>query len=41
VDYVGAICQTQGECPPSCLVGSTCCRPPFCAGKCIGSPCCN
>ena len=28
------------DCPPGCKNGSTCCEPPLCAGKCVGSPCC-
>jgi hypothetical protein len=27
-------------CPSSCQVGLVCCKPPFCAGDCVGSPCC-
>jgi hypothetical protein len=27
-------------CPSSCQVGLVCCKPPFCSGDCIGSPCC-
>jgi hypothetical protein len=44
IDYVGAICQAQSaECPPGCTnpYGSSCCRPPFCGGDCVGSPCCD
>lgn len=29
-------------CPNGCcsLSGAICCKPPFCSGNCIGSPCC-
>lgn len=43
VDGVGARCQAQSaECPAGCesSSGSSCCRPPFCAGECSISPCC-
>lgn len=31
------------SCPKGCTnpYGSSCCQPPFCAGDCVGSPCCN
>lgn len=44
VEDVGARCQAQSaECPAGCTnpYGSICCRPPYCAGDCVGSPCCN
>jgi len=44
IDGVGARCQAQSdECPAGCEnpYGSSCCRPPFCAGDCVGSPCCS
>jgi len=42
IDYVGAICQEQGACPSGCEGNAgICCRPPFCAGNCVGSPCCS
>ena len=44
VEGVGARCQVQSaECPAGCgnPFGTSCCRPPFCAGDCVGSPCCT
>ena len=44
VDGVGARCQVQSsECPAGCTnpYGVSCCRPPFCDGDCVGSPCCH
>ena len=33
---------TCGEppCPRGCMQGRVCCGPPFCAGDCVGTPCC-
>ena len=31
----------EDTCPSGCRRGSVCCGFPFCAGDCIGSPCCT
>lgn len=34
-------CDTPTQCEPRCLQGSVCCGGAFCAGDCIGNPCCS
>jgi hypothetical protein len=34
-------CVESTPCDPACVVGSVCCGGAFCAGDCIGSPCCR
>lgn len=36
-------CQVDDSCPTGCRPTglSLCCGPPFCAGECVGTPCCG
>ncbi len=41
----GQVCSSDGArcedyCPAGCMQGSVCCGDPFCAGDCVGTPCC-